>query len=378
MRLEWLLVLCALVLGASANPEAFTDQRKSNLSTSLGTIDHNRLTAHEVERGWVDDYKKVASALETVIGLVSWGVGKPILMDIFYAVKKIIDIFATEPSVWQQVEMQVREKIKTHLHGFIQNNVVHILHVYGKKSEEFMNQLERLEKANAGDNDRKVFIDNMANHLENIRPNFVKFDFDTNKDTLKFDWALFNMYLLAVIHEQTVRRMLIEECQKLKDPGSLNNYDAAKWRRKLRGRQGMWRRFALRNGPEAALYLYFSDSTFQCKNTGDLECTDFRGESVKFKFSQKIVSLDGILAAKRHYQPISERIRKHFTNQILRLIGVPGVQTLNVNWPKSIFPGNCISPCGRWDESYQWCVKAKRQGNMYERGWRYCTSRNGR
>ena len=81
---------------------------------------------------------------------------------------------------------------------------------------------------------------------------------------------------------------------------------------------------------------------------------------------------DEVLKAQRFYQPVAEVIRKHFTNEVLKLIDEPEVQNLNLDLPTSIFPGPCISPCGLWGWSSTWCATAKPSGSKYSRWWHKC------
>jgi len=376
MRTEWILVLSAMVVGLAANPEVHVDKRESYLSRSLRleTVDNTAPVppVPVIERRGVIQKYPVLSALEHIVSVASWRFSKPFI-DAYYVIIKLVDANAPgEPSPWQKIEMQVRAEIKNHLHGYIRKNVENKIRIYSRKRREFKAQYLKL--GNGNDGDRKRFIENMARHIDVVHQNFDIFNFNAYKDSLKFDFSLFNMYLFVVTHEQLVYLMLISECRKLKDPGNYPVYDADLWVRKLTQRQERWKRFATDIGPEAGKYLYFSDSTFQCKDGGSstLNCADFSGTTLPFKYSRDTVNEYEVSMAQRMYQPVAELIRKHFTNEILKLIDEPEVQKLNLDLPKSIFPGNCISPCGLWGWSSKWCATARQSGSKYYRWWHSC------
>merc|ERR1712002_368143 len=111
-----------------------------------------------------------------------------------------------KPSVWDQMEGKIKREIRNELTKYHQTDVSHKLLFYKEK----LTELERRGRA-ISDEDRMNFVDHVYLHYQSTKEDEHLFDFDVYKRSLKFDWAMFDLYFSAITHQQLVLLVLLKE-----------------------------------------------------------------------------------------------------------------------------------------------------------------------
>jgi len=263
MMLKWLLLICLWQSFAIEKSAAFAP------SSSIANCKwhHTRSESEMPQRRGILDNEELAN-----VAIIVQSVGAALQLPIFDVLEVaafIVDSFAEdEPSLWDQLEGKVKKEIRLALTDFLQADVSAILCNYQAMLSEFSHRGKAIAANPKSDvEDKKAFISDLKIHFDNTKGDAHKFDFNHFKDSITFDWGIFDIYIASITHQKLVLLMLIASCKELPEKEVDPKFHPETWLKTLAYYESEWKTYAESTGPEAAKYLYWGPHSTSCEDT---------------------------------------------------------------------------------------------------------------
>ena len=217
-------------------------------------------------------------------------------------VEAIAKLFIRTPSLWEQIERNVRKEVKTAITNYHEANLLGILTFFHEQLENFIIRASVHMSSQIGRKTpdlvwRKDFVNDVYNHYTlSVRANAHLFKPSNFEGVIIYDVSLFHIYFSFISHELVVLKLLESQCAGFNGTETIDKYRVSYYTEKIEAVKKDLLKSALPDSKSTAKNLFWGDLNYDCSSKSyiSFSCKDaWSGEMATYYWDVRWPLVDG-------------------------------------------------------------------------------------